>query len=149
MRLPPDAFDYYFGLGPGRSYDAVARQFGVSKRSVTKRAAREGWRERLSRIDERARRASDERAQDSLEAMSSRHLKMIRAVQAKAIQALREIPLTSGMDAVRAVDLAIRQERLIRGEPSDRTALSIEDLVRHEHERWLGEQESGDDEERA
>ena len=34
------------------------------------------------------------------------------------------------MEAVRALDLAIRQERLIRGEPSDRTAISVEEVTR-------------------
>ncbi len=38
---------------------------------------------------------------------------------------------------MRALDLAIRQERLIRGEPSDRTAISVEDVVRREYERWM------------
>jgi hypothetical protein len=31
------------------------------------------------------------------------------------------------MDAVRAIGLAIREERVTVGEPSDRTAVSIED----------------------
>ena len=46
-KIPPDAFDYYFGLGTGRSYQAVADRYGVTKRAVTNYATRERWRERL------------------------------------------------------------------------------------------------------
>ncbi len=33
-KIPPDAFDFYFGLGPGRSYQAVAGEYGVCSRVV-------------------------------------------------------------------------------------------------------------------
>ena len=34
-KIPPDAFDFYFSLGPPRSYQAVADKYGVTKRAVT------------------------------------------------------------------------------------------------------------------
>ena len=40
-------------------------------------------------------------------------------------------------DAVRALGLSIKQESVILGEPTDRTALSIEDTIRREYERWM------------
>ena len=43
-KIPPDALEYYLGLGPDRSYQKVADHYGVSKRAVTKLAARERWR---------------------------------------------------------------------------------------------------------
>ena len=61
----------------------------------------------------------------------------MQVIQGKALQALRKLPLSSAMEAVRALDLSIRQERLIRGEPSDRTAVTVEDVVRREYERWM------------
>ena len=42
-KIPPEAFDHYFSLGPERSYEAVARKYGVTKRAVTKLAKRESW----------------------------------------------------------------------------------------------------------
>jgi hypothetical protein len=39
-KLPFDTFDFYFGLGPSRSYQAVADHYGVTKRAVCKLAAR-------------------------------------------------------------------------------------------------------------
>ena len=37
-KIPPEAFDFYFELGPGRSYQAVADHFSVTKQAVTKKA---------------------------------------------------------------------------------------------------------------
>ena len=42
-KILSDAFEYYVALGPGRSYRTVAERCGVTKRAVTKHAAREGW----------------------------------------------------------------------------------------------------------
>src|SRR5262249_23248859 len=136
-RIPPDAFEYYLGLGPRRGYAAVAQHFGVSVRGVTKRALKEGWQARLARIEEDARRKADEQAAETLQAVNGRHLKMLRAIQAKAVQALQAMPLDSALAAVRALDLSIKQERLILGEPSERTEVAVEQLVRREHERWM------------
>ena len=41
------------------------------------------------------------------------------------------------MEAVRAADLAIKLERLVVGEPVERSSVSIEDVTRREMERWL------------
>jgi carbamoylphosphate synthase small subunit len=124
-------------LGAGRSYAAVAAKFGVSKRAVTKRAEKEGWQKRVAELETKARQAVEKRAVESLEQMNERHLLSLKVVQGKALEALRKMPLDSAIDAVRALDLGIRQERLIRGEPSDRTAISVEDTIRSEYQKWL------------
>jgi hypothetical protein len=136
-RIPEDAFDYYLGLGAGRTYVAVATHFKVSVRGVTKRALKDGWQERIAKIEAAARNKADEKAAESLEAINDRHLKMLRAIQAKALQGLQRLPLDNAMDCVRALDLAIRQERVVIGEPGDRTEVSVEDIVRKEYERWM------------
>ena len=58
-KIPSDAFEYYVSLGPGRSYRSVAEHYEVTKRAVTKHAAREGWAERLDKIEQEAREGSD------------------------------------------------------------------------------------------
>jgi transposase len=136
-KLPADALEYYVQLGAGRSYAAVAAKFGVSKRAVTKRAEKEGWQKRVAELETKARQAVEKRAVESLEQMNERHLLSLKVVQGKALEALRKMPLDSAIDAVRALDLGIRQERLIRGEPSDRTAISVEDTIRSEYQKWL------------
>jgi hypothetical protein len=37
-KIPQDAFEFYFSLGPERSYEQVAGRYGVTKRAVTKLA---------------------------------------------------------------------------------------------------------------
>jgi hypothetical protein len=144
-KLPQDAFDFYLGLGAARSYQATADRFGVTKKAVTKRATKEGWQERAAEIERKARVAIDQKASESIEVMNERHLKAVRLVQARAIDALKSMPLASGMEAVRALDMALRQERLIRGEPSDRTAVSVEEVIKREYRSWMAVEVSAGD----
>ena len=151
-KIPADAFHYYISLGVGRSYQAVADKYGVSKRAVTRRAVQENWQARAAELEAKARRNADQRAVETLKEANNRHLKLLRLVQTRAIEALKAMPLSTAMEAVRALDLTIRQERVLLGEPSDRTAVSVEDVIRREYERWMvpedtnGEDADGGDE---
>ena len=144
-KLPPDAFDFYVSLGPDRSYEKVAAHYGISKRGVTKAAHREDWAGRLARIETQARQATDKKIGESLEGMNQRHIKIVRAVQGKALETLKSMPLASAMDAVRALDMALKQERVIRGEPSERTAMTIAETTRDEIQRLLTVEEFDED----
>lgn len=143
-RIPPDALEYYVSLGPERSYQKVADRYGVSKRAVTKHAVRARWQEKVLELERKAHESVAKKALESLEAMNLRHMKSLKVIQGKALEALRAMPLATAMEAVRAIDIAIRQERLIRGEPSDRTAISVEEVIRREYERWVVPEEVDD-----
>ncbi len=143
-KIPPDALEFYLALGSDRSYQKVADHYGVSKRAVTKLATRVGWQSKVIELERKAREGAEKRALESLEGMNLRHLKSLKIIQGKALEALRSMPLATAMEAVRALEMAIRQERLIRGEPSDRTAISVEEVVRREYERWMVPEEDGD-----
>lgn len=136
-KLPKEAFEHYVSLGPDRSYQAVADHYGITKRAVTNRAAKEGWQERVAEIETKARRNAEQRLVETLEDMNSRHVKSLRIVQARALEALRNMPLETAMEAVRALEIGIRHERLIRGEPSERTAVQVEEVIRREYSRWM------------
>ena len=144
-KIPPDALEYYLALGSDRSYQKVADHYGVSKRAVTKHAARDRWQDKLIEFERKAREGAEKRALESLEGMNLRHLKSLKIIQGKALEALRSMPLATAMEAVRALEMAIRQERLIRGEPSERTAVSVEEVIRREYERWMTPEEGSDD----
>ena len=149
-KIPDDAFSQYLALGSRRSYEAVARHFSCSKKAVTRRATKEGWQARVVEIERKAQTQLDEKAAESIEAMNSRHLRSLKAVQGKALEALKNMPIDSAMDAVRALDLSIRQERLIRGQPSDRTSVEVEQVIKREYESWLSVEvtnHGGDDDE--
>jgi hypothetical protein len=136
-KLPPDAFDHYFSLGPQRSYQALAVHFGASKRAVTALAKREQWQERIQDLERKAREASDKKKLESLEERNERHLTALRFIQARAIEALKKMPIDAAMDAVRAYNMSLRDERVILGDPTDRTALTVEDTIKREYERWM------------
>jgi hypothetical protein len=143
-KLTPEAFEYYFGLGADRSYRAVAEKFHVAKKTVVATAKREGWQERIAQRDQAATKRAEDRVVESLTAMKDRHLRMIRAVQSKALDALKNMPIDTGYQAVQALVKAIEQERLARGEPTERTAVSVEDVIKREYERWLVPVEAAD-----
>ena len=136
-KLPSEAFEFYVGLGIGRGYQGVASHYEVSKGAVTALAKKDNWQERLARIERDARSRSDEKAVETLEQINERHIKAARVIQAKALEGLRNMSLATAMDAVRALDLGLKQERLVLGEPSERTAISVEDKIEREYERWL------------
>ena len=69
--------------------------------------------------------------------MNDRHLKMFKAIQGKSIEALRSMPITTAMQAVRAIDMAVRNERLIREQPTERSQVSVEQILRDEWNKWM------------
>ena len=147
-KIPADAFAFYVSLGSGRSYQAVAHNFDVSKQAITKLAIRERWQKRIDEIETTARARSETKAIETLEAMNERHMRTLQVIQRKALETLKAMPLTSAMDAVRALDMSIAKERLVRGEPSDRTAVSIEDVIRQEYESWMTDGNNGKEDRR-
>lgn len=136
-RLSEGAFEYYVGLGSGRSYQAVAERYGASKRTVVRHAAAEKWAERLEAIQQEARDELDKRLAGAIAEMNERHMKILRAVASRAVAAIKEHPLTTGMEGVRAAELAIKLERLLVGESSERSTVSVEEVTRRELDRWL------------
>ncbi len=124
-KLPPEAFEVYLSQGLERSYSAVAKHFGVSKVAVTNRAVKEKWQERLAKIEEEARDAFDKRAAQSQEEMRDRHMKVARAIQTKALQALQRHSLSSAIEAVKALETAVKMERTAAREVSERTAVIL------------------------
>jgi hypothetical protein len=136
-KLPPEAFDFYLGLGVSRSYSGVADHFNASKGAVTALAKREGWQDRLTKIESEARAKSSDKAIETLEQVNGRHLRIARALQAKALEAMRGMALDDAKDVIRALDLGVKQERLILGEPSERQTVTIEEKIEREYERWM------------
>ena len=40
-------------------------------------------------------------------------------------------------DVIRALEIGVKQERLIQGEPSERSEMSVEEVTKREMQRWL------------
>src|SRR5258705_6967643 len=120
-KIPSNAFEHYVALGDERSYQSIADQFKVSKRSVVKRAIAEGWQTRLTQITTTARKETDKKLASAITQMNERHARVLQAVLTKALDALRLMPIGSGADAVRAIDIVLRHERTLYAEPIEKT----------------------------
>jgi len=136
-KLPDDAFEAYVAMGAKRSYEALAQRYGASKRAIAKKASRENWSERMAKIEQGVRQKSDEGMVDAMAEMRERHMGTVKAMGLRALAALKEYPLTSGMDAIRAAEIAIKLERLLAGEPGERSELAIAEVTREEIQKLL------------
>jgi hypothetical protein len=135
--LPGDAFSFFVALGPGRTQQAVADHFDVSIRTVQRAAKTEDWPGRLVGVEKEARQAADKALAEDLAEMQLRHRKLLRAMAARSAKAMSDFPLTDGMQAIKAAEIVIKLERLLAGEPTERTSLNIEETIKREYWRWL------------
>ena len=147
-RLPPEAFSFYVALGPERSYDAVARKYGVSKVTVVSRASKERWQERLREAEEEARKEANRKAVDTLHEVKTRQLQEARILEHRALEALRTLPPEKAVKAAVMLQIAWRQELLLLGEATERSELSVEEVTKREIETLLRrvEVDDGEDE---
>ena len=145
MKIPEDAFETYVAMGPGRSYQALADKLKVDKRSVVRHAAKEKWTERMAKIQEAARAATDRKLVADLQAVRERQLMEARALRGSALKAMKDLPPEKALKvAASALSIAWRQELLVLGEPTDRQASTIEEITRRELDTLLlrdGEEE--------
>lgn len=80
-KLGDDAFEYYVGLGPARTFVAVARKYGVDKRTVSRLATKEKWADRVSDVDREVRARTEAHAASALEAQQLKSLSRIGEFQ--------------------------------------------------------------------
>lgn len=144
-KLPSDAFEYYLSMGSARSYQKVADHYGVVKRTVNDRAVSEGWSKRLAAIEQRAREMFDERAADIRVEARERHLKILKAIEGRAVQALQKQEIDSGFAAVKALEVAIKLERVILGETTENLGVSMQEVTRREVETFLARADEPED----
>ena len=137
-KLPADAFEHYLSLGVDRSYRAVAEHFGVTKVTVVNRAKQEHWQDRLREIERQSREHAEKQAVDEMDVVRARQLKESRVLQARAIQALKDLPPEKGLKvAAAALQIGWKQELLLLGEATERSEVSVEEITKREMQRWL------------
>ncbi|MCC7014858.1 MAG: hypothetical protein IT454_20010 [Planctomycetes bacterium] len=136
-RIPEDAFSFYFSLGPTRSYTEVAKKYGVSKRAVVDFAKKDDWQSRIAEAERTSRQHANQQAVESLDEMNQRHLKEARYLQSKGLEGLNRGAPEVAAVSLKAITAGIQLERLIRGQATERTETSFEEVVRREHARWL------------
>jgi transposase-like protein len=147
-RVPQnDAFALYCGMGVVRSYSAIAKHYGVTSRGIMFLAKRYKWAERLREIEAIAEeRLREQQVQAVIEARE-RHLKSLRVLQGKAIAGMRDQNARSLNEATRALETGIKLERLILGESTANTQVSVEERQQREVDQLVID--DGDDVEDA
>jgi hypothetical protein len=132
-RVPQsEAFAMYCGLGHVRSYAAVARHYNVSTRAVLFLAKRYKWAERLREIEAVAEERMREAQIQAVIEARERHLKSLKVLQGKALAGMRDQNARSLNEATRALETGIKLERLILGESTANTAVSVEERQQRE-----------------
>jgi hypothetical protein len=132
-RVPQsEAFAMYCGLGHVRSYAAVANHYGVSTRAVLFLAKRYNWAVRLREIEAVAEERMREAQIQAVVEARERHLKSLRVLQGKALSGMRDQNARSLNEATRALETGIRMERLILGESTSNTQVSVEERQQRE-----------------
>ena len=59
---------------------------------------------------------------------------ILRGVTSEQLAPTLESAVAAGLGTL---EITMKQERLLHGEPSERTAVSIEDTIKREYERWM------------
>ena len=132
-RVPQsEAFAMYCGLGHVRSYAAVARHYNVSTRAVLFLAKRYKWAERLREIEAVAEERMREAQIQAVIEARERHLKSLKVLQQKALVGMRDQNARSLNEATRALAMGIKLDRLILGESTANTAVSVEERQQRE-----------------
>jgi hypothetical protein len=84
------AFEFYYGLGEGRSYGLVVREFGVSLATVKMWGKAFGWRERCRERDAQAARAMADRSlEENVEGLA-RNRKIVKMGLLQVAKAVAE-----------------------------------------------------------
>lgn len=129
-KLPPEeAFRFYVDLGHKRSYRTVAQHYYCDKRTVTACAQKHQWQERVAKIDRESRALVTNKLVEGRAAVDERHLRVVRAIQARALQTLQAMPITTALGAVRALDIAIKAERAVLGRTKESHEPTLSDIL--------------------
>ena len=130
-KIPPDAYAMYLAQGPGRSYAAVAKVLGVTKRAVAFRAERDNWQKKLQADEAIAREKSEKAAAENIQTVREQDLKVVRFGKGRCVEALKTLPIDSATDAIKSYMLLVKMDRELRGEP-EANASRLEEITREE-----------------
>ena len=116
------AFVIFRDMGPDRVVADVAKAMGrASAAMIYKWSAQNNWQERVRQYENHLQKVATKAAEKARTEMLARHANEAMLMQQIALQKLREVnpeTVTVG-DAVKMVDVAVKVERLARGEPTE------------------------------
>ncbi len=123
-----EAFDVYWRLGGERTLRRLREQLAAAGRAPALRTLAEGsrkyhWQHRLADLERQARAADDDARIRAIREMADRQAKQALLLQQKGTEWLTKFTREEATPeaAIRAVVEGAKLERLVRGEPTERT----------------------------
>jgi uncharacterized protein YdaU (DUF1376 family) len=104
----------------------------VTKRAVAFCADREDWQKRIREEESKHREKAEKQAAESNKTVRQGQLKVLRFIQGKAIEALKDMSITSAVDAAKVYTLALDKERQLLGDSGDENPSVVEQITRDE-----------------
>lgn len=133
---PSGSFEFWISeTGGNRKINALAKEYGVCHNTASGWIKDGRWNIRAEKIDAIVNKKTDSELVETLAQMNMRHVEDCRALWEKAAQFLADKPIKSTQDALKALELSSKIERLARGESTEN--VSFGEIVRKEHDRWL------------
>ena len=126
-----EAFTVYRDFGPTRSQEKVAKKLGKSNALMSRWSIKWNWVERAVSWDEELDRRNREAQAEARKEMAERHINESMMFQQKVLERLRELnpQELSPNDMARWFEIAVKVERLSRGETTENTKQDIQGQV--------------------
>ncbi len=145
-------FCVYRDLGPERSLEKVVPKLGKrrAKQVLERWSVKYGWVARVHAYDDYIERKKREEKEKAILEMAERHAREAMAIQQKALERLRDIDPSelSPFELIRWIEVAVKIERLSRGEPTEIGQQEVEAQVMSTYEDKLAEKALEDPEAR-
>jgi len=113
-----EAFEYYYSLGEERSLKSVARQFGVSERSVARWSKAFGWTGRVRRRDTENAQRLAEKTNATVVEVKANYRKIIQAAIATFVRRLKEKEIA--VESISDFERLVKMDLLLMGEATER-----------------------------
>ena len=131
-----EAFSTYRDLGSDRSLAKVGEKLGKSKTLIERWSSQNDWVERVKAYDYEMDRQALKQEEKKRRDMAKRHANYATVFQQKVLERLQTMnpaELSTG-DMIRWFEVAVKIERLSRGEPTDISSLEHGGEVTQNHE---------------
>ena len=98
----------------------IANQLGIQRSETIGEWRRtEGWEKERAIIQQETDRRVSDAVAETISEMNSRHLKEYQLLQTKGIAALKKLDPKRASEALAMIDVGVKGERLVRGEPTE------------------------------
>lgn len=133
------AFAIYRDMGAARSTAKVAHQLGKSKALMDRWSAKWSWVARMAAWDAELDRKARESQEKARVEMAERHIKEAMLFQQKIVERLKTLEPDdlSPSDIAKWFDIAVKVERLARGEPTENVKQEVQGQVTQRYENQL------------